>query len=346
MPKTFAFSNKGNYWKTRYSFLPCHYSHVNKYMYSFPVSVTSGINDTTAKPLPYRHHYGADICNWYGTQTTSAVAFTFNDNVSANKMYRSLSIEGTDNVTPTALLSVNNSRSAGQIKESTALSFTDRGGILYSGLTGSQRRTNKNVTTLGTIRSTDAVGYSAGRLTLLLEMDWIAGAKSKIYGGLLGATTALFTVNYISASQGAITKFTYPSGIGSPVTVSNWQAANTSIFNTNVGQDGITQVQNFVGSNGFLVSIDFNDVLDAGLIGALPASLSDAANLLITQAGNVWPAGALGNGIVLVAVTPDNVNGGKPQGQYADLVVTLGNADYEVYGFNAYYEDNTLDHSK
>lgn len=314
-------------------------------MYSFPVIVTSGINETTAQPLPYRHHYGAGICNWYGNQTTSAVAITFNDNVSANKMYRSLSIEGTDNVQPTALLSVNNSRSVGQIKESTALSFTDRGGILYSGLTGNQRRTNKNVTTLGTIRSTDAVGYSAGRLTLLLEMDWIAGAKSKIYGGFL-STTALFTVDYITSSVGAITKFTFPSGIGSPVTVSNWQAANTSIFNTNVGQDGPNQVQNFVGPNGFLVSIDFNDAVESGFIPELPASLADAANFLITQAGNQWPSGALGNGIVVVAVTPDNVNGGKPQGQYADLVVTLGNSDYEVYGFNAYYEENTLDHSK
>lgn len=339
MPKTFAFSNKGNYWKTRYSFLPCQYSTINKSLYSYPVTVNSAIDDTVPKSIPYLHQYGAEICRWYGTQSTSAVSFTFNDNVSTNKVFRSLSIEGTNNLTPTALLSVNNSRDPSQIKNTQAVRFNAKGGILYSGLSGSNQRTNKNVTTLGTIRSTDAVSYEGGRLILRLQMDWIRGAKAKIYNGIT-QTTGLYTVNYNDA--GAITKFTFPSGVGSPASVANWQAGDSTIFNTAVG--GLST--NFVGANQFLVAIDFNDIVEAGFLESLPTDISDASSILVSQAADTWGIGALGNGITLVALTPDDVNGAKPQGQYADLVVGLGTSDYEVFAFNAYYEPNTLDHSK
>jgi len=340
MPKTFSFSNKGNYWKTRYSFLPCQYSHINKNMYSYPVNVISGENDATDKSVGWIHQYGAERCRWYNNQSTSAVAFTFNDYVSANKMYRSLSIEGTDNLSPTALLTVNNSRSAGQVKPSVALGFNQKGGIMYSGLAGSQLRSNKSITPLGTIVSTDAVDYSAGRMTLSLEMQWIKGAKAKIFNSPT-QTTGLFTIDW--SDQGQISKFTFPSGTGSPAALANWQSADTSIFNTALTTVGAS---NFDGRNGFLVSIDFNDALDKGYIESLPADISEASAILIDQAGNTWGFGALGNGIGLVSLTPDNVNGAKPQGQYADMVVTLGSNDYEVFAFNAYYEANTLDHSK
>lgn len=339
MPKTFAFSNKGNYWKTRYSFLPCQYSTINKSLYSYPVTVDSGTDDSEPKSIPYLHQYGAQICRWYGTQSTSAVSFTFNDNVSANKVFRSLSIEGTNNLNPTALLSVNNSRDPSQIKNTQAIRFNAKGGILYSGLSGSNQRTNKNVTTLGTIRRTDAIDYNSGRLILSLEMDWVRGAKAKIYNGLT-QTTGLYTVNYNDA--GAITKFTFPAPVGSPVSVANWQAGDSTIFNTAVG--GFST--NFLGPNQFLVAIDFNDIVAAGFLGSIPANISDASSVLVGQAGDTWGFGPLGNGITLVALTPDDVNGAKPQGQYADLVVGLGTGDYEVFAFNAYYEPNTLDHSK
>lgn len=340
MPKTFALSNKGGFWKTRYSFTPCQYSTINKYMYSFPLQVTSSPTDNTAKTLPYLHSYGSDICKWYGTQSISAISLTFNDGVSANKMYRSLSIEGTNNLTPTAFLSVNNSRSANQVKNTTAVNFREKGGILYSGLSGSQLRSNKSITTLGTIRSTDAVAYTGGRLRLLLDMDWVRGAKAKIFGGLT-QTTALFTVDYNNG--GALTKFTYPSGVGSPASIANWQAGDTTILNTSVGT---TENANFIGPRGFLVSLDFNDLFEEGLINAVPANISEASAALVQAGGDTWGFGALGNGITLVALTPDNVNGAKPQGQYADMTVSLGTNDYEVYAFNAYYEPNRLDHSK
>jgi len=51
-------------------------------------------------------------------------------------------------------------------------------------------------------------------------------------------------------------------------------------------------------------------------------------------------------GTTLFSISETETNGSMPQGQYADLVITLGNADYEIYALNAYYEPNSLDHSK
>lgn len=347
MPKTFAFSNKGNYWKTRYSFTPAQYSTINKYMYSYPVQVTTGAQEV-ARPIPYLHDYGSAPCRWFGTQSSSAVAFTFNDNVSTNKMYRSLSIEGTVNTDATAQLIINNSRDNNQ-KITNSLNFREKGGILYSPLSGSQQRSNKSIVTLGTILRTDAVSYNGGRLILRLEMNWVKGAKAKLFNSTT-QTTGLFTLNW-DGTAGQISKFTFPSNTGTPSALANWQAADSTIFNTSVGGNEVTGfTSNFDGNRGFLVAIDFNDIEAATAADpepiTVPATQADAVNILVARAGNLWGIGALAAGIQLVALSPDDVNGAKPQGQYADMVINLGTNDYEIYAFNAYYQPNTLDHSK
>lgn len=342
MPKTFAFSNKGNYWKTRYSFLPCQYSTINKYMYSYPVSVVSAPEDTSDQCVAWLHQYGAQRCRWYDIPSTSAVAFTFNDNVSNNKMYRTLSIEGTNNVTPVALLAVNNSRSANQVKQTQSVSFKERGGIMYSGLTGSNLKSNKSITTLGTIVNVEVSGYSSNRLSLLIDVNWVRGAKAKLFQDAT-RNTALYTVDFFNSGQ--ISKFLFPSGIGSPVSVSNWQAADDRIFRLATTANGTNQT--YFG-NALQCVVDFDDVVAAGYLPDAPVDEDAALAYLTGEASAQWgnAVGAIGQGITLVAVTPDEVNGAKPQGQYADLIVTLGTNDYEVYAFNAYYEPNTLDHSK
>lgn len=347
MPKTFAFSNKGNYWKTRYSFTPNQYSTINKYMYSYPTEVSTGGLDTPS-PLPHLHGYGSQLCRWFGNQSTSAISFTFNDNVSTNKMYRSLSIEGTINTDATAQLIINNSRDTNQ-KTVNSLNFRERGGMLYSPLSGSQQRSNKSIVTLGTILRAESVSYSGGRLILRLEMNWIKGAKAKLFNSTT-QTTGLFTLNW-NGTQGQISKFTFPSNTGNPSAIANWQAADSTIFNTSIGGNETAGFSNnFDGNRGFLVAVDFNDIelATAGTANPItvPATQADATNILILRGADLWGVGPFAAGIQLVALSPDDVNGAKPQGQYADVVMNLGTNDYEIYAFNAYYQPNTLDHSK
>lgn len=308
-------------------------------MYSYPLNTQSGPTQTTDQCVAWLHQYGAQRCQWYDIPSTSAVAFTFNDLVSNNKMYRTLSIEGTNNIAPIALLSVNNSRSANQIKQTQSVNFTEKGGIMYSGLTGSNLKTNKSVTTLGNILDVRPFNYFQGVLTLEIDLNWVRGSKGKIFRDNT-RNTALYTVDFSNAGQ--ISKFLFPSGMGSPVSVCNWQLSNTDIFKVSY-----QFTQSFVG-NTLLATIDFNEVLQQTDLDAVPSNMNDAFGYLTGLASSEWgnPIDAIGQGITLVAVTPDEVNGAKPQGQYADLIVTLGTNDYEVYAFNAYYEPNTLDHSK
>jgi hypothetical protein len=274
-------------------------------------------------------------------------------------MYRSLSIEGTDNVNGTAQLVINNSRSANQVKTTSSLNFRDRGGILYSALEGSQQRSNKNIVTLGTIIYADVVGGSydpvAGTITLGLKFDWVRGAKAKLYNSNT-QTTALFTVN-----QGVITKFGFESELeeGATIANANWQDADTTLLNTDakfpvyddeLGELFVVDGSNFGGRDTFYVNLNLSE---AGL-DELPEDEDTAIEVILNQMVSAWgnqdgdeeDPYDVGYGVQIVAMTPDNVNGAKPQGQYADMVLTLGFDDYEIYAFNAYYEPNTLDHSK
>lgn len=337
MPKTFAYSNKGGYWKTRYSFLPTHYSNLNREFYSYPVQTNSGTSDTAPKSMPWRHNAGNN-CQYYGSTGISAVSVTFNDFVSNNKMYRSLSLEGSNNLTPSAVLRINNSNVATQVKTTNAIGFRDRGGILYSGLSGNQLRSNASIVTLGTIISTDVLSYNDGFMLLFFEMDWVRGAKAKLFRSTT-QETGLFSVH----GNGVLSKLLImPSGVGSPAQVATWQTADTNVFNTTVGG---TNAANFYGPNGFLVAYNFNEWAEE-MDQPVPANGTEATNLFLDAYAEEVGTGPLFQGMTLIAMTPDVVNGGKPQGQFADMIISFGTNDYELYALNAYYEANTLDHSK
>ena len=57
---------------------------------------------------------------------------------------------------------------------------------------------------------------------------------------------------------------------------------------------------------------------------------------------------ATGNLVLAVMVTPNEVNGRDPKGQYADLFLNLGESgteDFELDILNLNYEHTRLDHS-
>jgi len=50
--------------------------------------------------------------------------------------------------------------------------------------------------------------------------------------------------------------------------------------------------------------------------------------------------------VTLLEVTPQNINGAPPRGQYAQADIALGSDPYELYSINVNYEPTNLDHSK
>ena len=50
--------------------------------------------------------------------------------------------------------------------------------------------------------------------------------------------------------------------------------------------------------------------------------------------------------VTLIEVTPQEINGAPPRGQYAQADIALGSAPYELFSLNVNYEPTDLDHSK
>ena len=50
--------------------------------------------------------------------------------------------------------------------------------------------------------------------------------------------------------------------------------------------------------------------------------------------------------VTLCEITPQDINGAPPRGQYAQAEIVFGNQPYELFALNVNYETTDLDHSK
>lgn len=321
MPKTFAFSNKGNHWKTRYSFYPSQYDWVDSTFISFPPEVTNPVVTSEGRTHAYRHGYGAN-CTFYGQTTNSGISISFNDNVSNNKMYRSFSVEGTSNIVNNALniFSVNNSNVPNQATQSVVSALDERGGIMYGSVGYRNQNSAKNVSVLGSVIAVtaeypqeDAPEGETLDVPITIYLNWSYGGQSNIT-----PDAQLFFLNPNGNANNLIgTYFTMQEGVDPAID----QADSMPVRPVN----GV-----FFGPNYITATIE--------------TTLTTAAEVETLM--NAVLATVETAGLSLFSVTPTETNGSMPQGQYADLVMTLGAGDYEIYAFNAYYEPNSLDHSK
>ena len=182
--KTIAFDNAGKVWKTRYSFVPTRYAYLDKKMLS-----CKGYEEGNAEsniPLAWRHdNKESTINNFYNQQHSSKLVTSFNKDLSANKIYKSLSLEGTENLKGGVSRFLANSTSQpSQLKEGTLGGLTEKGGILYADLGRGKKSTMSNVEIIGVVRkatplftsSTSATknGYDFDQTLLKLEMDFVS----------------------------------------------------------------------------------------------------------------------------------------------------------------------------
>ena len=82
--KTIAYSTTGDYWKTRYSFAPSCYGYVDNRL----ITCTNQAGNQA-----YLHTTSSDRCDYYGSAYPIVLTFASNENPSANKFFKSLSIE-------------------------------------------------------------------------------------------------------------------------------------------------------------------------------------------------------------------------------------------------------------
>ena len=101
---TFAFKSSGNFWSTKYDFSPTNYSYLGRNFFTCINSKSTNNGQTLDATNRLWKHTPAASKSWYEEpQFKPSISFSFNDNVSVEKIMKSMSIEG--EIAPTASVS-------------------------------------------------------------------------------------------------------------------------------------------------------------------------------------------------------------------------------------------------
>ena len=144
--KTIAFDNGGETWKTRYTFNPTNYAYIDKKL------VTARQNQGNNELCWLHDQRSRPMNNFYNTQYKSSLKASFNDNVHNNKLYKSLSLEGTGNLRGgQSRFLANHSSQRSQARDAHVGRLRERGGILYAPRGRNKYISGRNVKLAGVI---------------------------------------------------------------------------------------------------------------------------------------------------------------------------------------------------
>ena len=235
---------------------------------------------------------------------------TFNDKVSSNKIYKSFSLEGTNNIANYGANTFSVNADNSPRKEFSMGRIKEKGGILYGHIGLSDYLLDgSNIEAIGTIRQTFYIPSGLG-LLVPDEKYELKRARSAV------ANKSKYIFMTVEDGEG-----TFYNMAGAQITFnpgsSYFSSEFLEPFNLNVYENGILQFLPVDGVEGF----------------------SDAFN-------NFEGLSALFAGATLLEITPQQINGAPPRGQYAQATIGLGNEPFELYSLSVNYEPTDLDHSK
>ena len=329
--KTIAISNRGGFWKTRYTFFSSCYSFVDRCLISFNKLFTT-------QPV-WKHDDNQARTSFYGTQGGSGIAVTFNENPSQNKLYKAFSLEATNNVTGISVFRVNNSSVAEQTKNIQAGSIQERGGIMYGHIGRETIALGANTNVVGKILSaviTDLVAVPdpgfLQAITVEYTMSFIDGAQNNmVYSDDFPSKLFTYYVEALDQGAGLTTQYFAP-WTTDPLPASAFEsyAAMTGAMRPISMNGNVLTLQiNFNGADAY------NEYVNGGLGLTFPEAL-----VYTDEDGN------LPYNFYLYSMSAESINGEDPKGQTADAIITLGSAPYELYALNVEYAPTDLDHSK
>ena len=298
MPTTIAYSNKGGYWKTKYTWFA---SFMEKVGRKFFTSSIDGASTSEGYPssLVWKHNEDDDTKrpNYYNQVGGSGVSVSFNDRVSSNKIYKSISLEGTSNIQDESFNTFVVNADNNPAKQFSMGRIKDRGGILDGHI---------------------------GLSNTLLD-----GSNVKVIG----------SADVSSLEEGFLDAIVFESGD----------------YNFRQKTESVTNNSKFLFfSNNSFYNLDFQNVsLSEGSsfaeVSADVASLSSSADGSVSFE-KVGGFNMLSNPglqtVNVIEITPQEINGAPPRGQYAQADIVLGSQPYELYSINVNYEPTDLDHSK
>ena len=163
--------------------MPTRYAYLDKKLLSCENFYDSGAQENV---IAWRHDEKArPINNFYGKQYKSALHTSFNKDLSANKLYKSLSLEGTENVKGgDSLFLANSTSQPSQLRNASVGKLKEKGGILYADLGRGMKSTRSNIETVAIVRKATPLfsdeddspkyGYEYDPQLIKLEVDFIS----------------------------------------------------------------------------------------------------------------------------------------------------------------------------
>lgn len=314
MKNTIGFNNTKNIWTSKYDYVSSNYSSIDKRFISCDKTI-----DPAVDTIAWEHHKNVANNNFYGEQYNSAIAVSFNDNISQNKIYKTFSVEGTENLTG----SLNTIRTSEFLQPGSPPStisigtLSNKGGILYGHMPRDPRvKANVNLKYVGSIPVVE------GSLGVVSQQDNLYTLNG-VYGSaptFSGKTSLVFSVENDSELFGF-------NANGSPQTIVEGQDYSGIPAGISIPQESdITGNQSAFYKDGILIK-------------TTPQAFAAFASRL----GSLAASGSVLN---VFAVSDPQLNGDFLRGQYAEAVINLGSQNFELYALNVNYEPTDLDHSK
>lgn len=333
MSTTIAYSHKGGYWKTKYSFFACFMRSVGrKFFSSASVGATAPSQDasralneeqkSTIESLIWKHNSEDDTkrTNFYGVLGNSGISVAFNDRVSSNKIYKSISLEGSNNI-------ANNS--------------------VNTFVVNSDNNPNKQFS-IGPVKDKGGMLYGHIGLSNLIA----AGSNVRVLGTFQVSSSSPTDIAVAGGTETAIA-IPLNSNANIPVTKSSVTGKSKYFFVTEGGDAYSIDGKPINFGDADISKASYNDDkfglpydLDFSLANSSPAFILFRNSSL--QSDDVQPIGAneYTKTATLCEITPQDINGAPPRGQYAQAEIVFGNQPYELFALNVNYETTDLDHSK
>jgi hypothetical protein len=326
---TIGFSNKRNAWTSRYSYAASCFARVNNKFFSSPASPST--NGSSDGPI-WEHDSGSSYNNFHGTTTPSEFNVTFADKPSTNKIYKTLSIEGTKNLGGSFCF----------VKTSNAL---DENAISNDAATVDILR-NVNGTTYGPIPNSNVVSGGKNLIVLgRLRRNRQGVAVSNVPANDSGVHPAFFKA-YLDPNSGVSPEIQHNKEIPMKILAMTGQTIITDTDDITVDQVCNLTYQDLslkitakavhpsFAPSPFYIPYDPQD---------FTINFSEGTSL----AGKINTAVPLGD-VYLVGLIHPSFAGDTSRGQYAEARVQVpSNKGYfEVYSMNMQYEPIQLAHDK
>ena len=323
-PSTETFGGEGTVFTTDLLFILSHFGKTNEQILEssgVPQDVIDQVSPTTSGPpafltaeqipLLWRHDDGKGFNSFYGDQPVdSAIAVSFSDLPSVNKIYKAVSIEGTSNITGSSIFQANSSSQASQLNGSSVGPIVERGGINYAHIgkvvkqtTGDALKLVGKIETITSLYDQDEqYGYDedAFPTALYIEVSPLGGGVT-FGGGNPGYELAVMT----------------PDGVQNLLAENNIDLLETP--------DNEINIVPLANNSAYIVTYN-------------PAQTTEAQIVAIFN--------AFSDSLYLIENSDVAINGDDPKGQYADMLISFGSEDFEVFALNAEYEAYDLDHRK